>query len=305
MSNENKTFTEKDIHYFICSEGREWAHMPWGMIEDGCRDRARPTTLGIEAFRETNGLIPSLWVTYPNVDEEPFAIAPADRIEVVTEHVEATIADALQALLDNGGKPVMGWEFSSHHTLDAFGGTLSGAVVGAPFPFYARSGHAFTCCTTAFRPVTRVRIKEEVKQINTREVPDGVTPLPEDEPWLAYVGKGIGKASGGQEPWCYTNTGDSIYSGWDNASGRGYYPLLNEDWHYAIDVRHSEAQERFPDVCKAHGYVEPMPEPKFKEPLTAETVEQAFSKYWQVGSEHRAIDAFRAGAAWAKEVQGE
>src|SRR5690606_8924364 len=100
-------------------EGRKWAHMPWGMITgeipegvvypsaggpddwpDGCLF-SRDTDMDKWAYPN----IGSLANEYP---QDWFASISADRIEVVTEHVEATVMDALEALKASGGKPVEG-----------------------------------------------------------------------------------------------------------------------------------------------------------------------------------------------------
>lgn len=100
------------------------------------------------------------------------AAIESDRIEVVTEHVEATVMDALQALVENGGKPVEGWRFSDHGEVYATEKCLSGVNTGSMvrYPFYGQD----TVWKQAFRPVTRVRIKAEpvAKDSLTPEAPE-------------------------------------------------------------------------------------------------------------------------------------
>lgn len=275
MSDKTKNYTAADIHRFTDKDGIERVHIPWGMITGDIPDGVvYPTGVEASSFGclYDSKRYDSHENTYPERRARPFALIPADRIEIVTEHVEATVMDVRQALVESGGNPVEGWKFSDGGSINF--DALCGVGVLYDYKFKSRD----SIWKHAYRPVTRVRIKPEAKPLNTREVPEGVAPLPEDKPWLAYVGKGDGEDSGGRKPWCYTNTGYSIYSDWDNALSRGYHPLINEDWHYAIDVRHPEAQGRFPEVCKAHPYVEPKPEPKFK---VGDLVETATTMHWR------------------------
>lgn len=276
---KDQTFTENDIHYFTDSKGRKWAHMPWGMLTgeipagvvypDASDSHCWPD--GCQFDRVTDN---RRWAwAYPNIassaNEYPqgwFAIIPADRIEVVTEHVEATVMDALQALVESGGKPVEGWRFADSMNPDGDARALRGVTLGVHHPFISFDYG----WKHAYRPVTRVRIKPEVKpEPGYGFTLDGNPVPPPPEGWeIVPEGEEIGKHA-------------KFYSrGWLASCNAYTFEASAEDEVRAYARR----------VVK---------KPSF------DPIDGAFNTYWQGGSKHRAIDAFRAGVKWAKEVRGE
>lgn len=165
---ETRTFTESDIHYFTRSEGRKWAHMPWGMITgDIPSGVVYPTTLNSvnAASHGMESRIRGGDYTYPAYGKgREYAIIPADRIEVVTEHVEATVMDALQALVASGGKPVEGWSFNDYEGESFVDLPIRGVdTEDKILPFMAEFNGCQNWYRYAYRLVTRVRIKAEAK----------------------------------------------------------------------------------------------------------------------------------------------
>lgn len=153
MSKKTETYTEADIHYFTDSKGKKWAYIPWGMIAGEIPDNViYPTTWSVAAF---GGNSWRDWDTYPTAGKSDFALVPADRIEIVTEHVEATAMDALQALVASGGKPVEGWKFWDEDA--QYHDTLTGVEPKAYYKFRSETAG----WKQADRPVNRVRIKAE------------------------------------------------------------------------------------------------------------------------------------------------
>lgn len=99
---------------------------------------------------------------------------------------------------------------------------------------------------------TPLRLPLRDAQTNTRQVPEGVKPLPEDKPWLAYAGEI--EDTGEIRPWLWCHSRIFKYDEWNNRWGGGY---AGGGGHYAIDTRHPEAQEYFPEICAAHNAARP------------------------------------------------
>lgn len=221
MSNTDNTQAGNGIHYFTCSEGRRWAHFAWGMITGDIPagiiyPDSNPATEWIDGDNVEKARPAWRWTFpafAPKIPENPsgwFALIPTDRIEIVTEHVGATVMDALQALLDSGGHPVEGWKFSDD---DGEGeiGILIGVAVAGFQPFESTKAYY----TYAFRPVTRVRIKPEGKpEPGYGYTLDGNPVPPPPEGWeIVPKGDDVPMECMYYGPrWVETKTGATVYA---------------------------------------------------------------------------------------------
>lgn len=161
------------IHTFTDAQGVKWHQFA---ARDVHSDSS--ATAGVIVFE--SGIAPIAggkdmsgygFVPLEEMGKDSQVCVPADRCETVTEHVEATVLDALQALLDNNGNAVNGWRRSADgddDTLVAAGGCSPSFRFLSDCPFWAKR---------AFRPVTRVRIKAEVKPVPKFKVGDLVESL--------------------------------------------------------------------------------------------------------------------------------
>lgn len=121
---------------------------------------------------------------------------------------------------------------------------------------------------------------------NTRQVPEGVKTLPEDKPWLAYVGKI--EDTGEIRPWLWHHPRIIKGEGWDNLGGHGY---AGGGGLYAIDTRHPEALEYFPEICEAHN----ASRPRIWE-ADIEMQEGDYEHFWRIYAEGVDVDTARNNA---------
>jgi len=98
-------------------------------------------------------------------------------------------------------------------------------------------------------------IAEEISERYPREVPGGVTVLPANKPFLAYLEKGgewlSEKTKGKREPslWAYLNNNCT----WRNNGNDGYSGYA-QTLHYALDVSTKWARKHFPEIVEAMEY---------------------------------------------------
>lgn len=82
-----------------------------------------------------------------------------------------------------------------------------------------------------------------------RDVPEGVKPLPENRPFLAFFGQQPFPLSTINRPELYM----LCSKGWDNNDGKGWAGSHGTN-HYAIDVSTPLAAENFPEIVEAMEY---------------------------------------------------
>lgn len=343
MSKKTDNYTEADIHRFTDKDGIERVHIPWGMITGDIPDGVVYPTESLSRFwKAGDGLsvvgAEKHW-KYPYRKKDVYGIIPADRIEIVTEHVEATVMDALQALVASGGKPVEGWKLgSSWAGEDTYNTTVLCGVDtkrgGIGLGFIGFNGEYIKAYGLALRPVTRVRIKAEAKPEPKFKVGDLVETTTTMH-WRGVVAE-IKTSStevyytindtAGEERWLHESNLKPWVPGYGFALDGNPVPPPPEGWeivpegdgigvsciYYAPDTQ--EWEEGM--VNGSHAFVanraRAYARRVVKESLTSEApataeesagvgeLEKAFDKYWNGGSKHRAIDAFRAGVKWAK-----
>ena len=158
-------------------------------------------------------------------------------MKTYTKYTEITAKEALRALADNNADPVDGFAFRDYEDKCWSPAQLVGVVlVNTDFPFRA-DGVRWPCCA-------------RVEEVNPRDVPEGVTPLPDDKPWLAYVGLEpdfFGKHDG-NGVWFHSKFyGKGVWKPGFSTMGGG---------HIAIDVRTDFAKQHFPQIVEAMDYEE-------------------------------------------------
>lgn len=149
------------IHTFTDAQG-----VKWYQFAGECLHPDTSLDAGVVAFEadiapiaDGKGMSGYSFVPLEEIGKDSQVCVPADRCEIVAEHVEATVMDALQALVASGGKPVEGWKFCEVGD-SGKNRTLCGIVTDSEnYPFVTES----TQSHHAYRPVTRVRVKSEVK----------------------------------------------------------------------------------------------------------------------------------------------
>lgn len=171
-------------------------------------------------------------------------------MKTYTKYTEITVEEAFELLAKNKG-PIEGFEFSDLGKVwDK--GMLAGAALGTPFAFLAMEDG-----------ILRMKRCRRVEEINPREVPECVTPFPEDMPWLAYVPLADCEKIDSRQ--YYLNCDD----GWNIchcSSPKVAFPndLEGNPHRWAIDVRTDFAKEHFPEIVACYED-EPFmrPEPRY------------------------------------------
>lgn len=145
------------------------------------------------------------------------------------------------ATFDNSRLPLDNCEFWNQPDKTNFTGTLN-AIQAGVYSFVRKCGGDFAHCA-------------EVSARFPRDVPEGVTPLPEDKPFLAYVGTGgpaLAKMVGGdrREPSLWALEDARVWRNYEGKGKRGEEEFV----HYALDVSTAWAAENFPDIVEAMEY---------------------------------------------------
>ena len=109
-------------------------------------------------------------------------------------------------------------------------------------------------------PDEMVEVESHELMKDPRKVPYDAAPLPDDKPWLVYLGKGVcaPKNFGSDSEDLYWDSMDIVFSPWRTSASHG--GVVFKSNHYAIDARSPLAKERFPLLVKALNYKDPVAE---------------------------------------------
>lgn len=128
---------------------------------------------------------------------------------------------------------------------------LTGKLVWA----FRRSDRAPVFVSDSGKFWEKCAVAIDIKSNNPRQVPADACPLPEDKPWLVYLGKRVVVIKEERPRLYYGKDSKDVYwsvnddSEWTTSDCHG--GLCGSDTHYAVDSRSSLAREFFPELVKS------------------------------------------------------
>jgi len=149
-----------------------------------------------------------------------------DKIKTYTKSREVTPEEAMRLLADVWPNPIPATLHYGGSGQEADEGLLLSVGNNTDRPFLGSNRMAYSSCW----------IKET---LHPRASPH---PLPDDKPWLAYVGVGPLKEQSEERPY------------WSFSCDDFWYKQYSGDckYHYAIDVRTEFAKEHYPEIVECY-----------------------------------------------------
>jgi len=190
-------------------------------------------------------------------------------MKTYTKFKQITIKEALQMLLDNNGDPIPGLRFTDslkHHSRPITGALSGVGVSTSGYNFMRDNGDMWHYALQAV-------------EICPREVPKDLSTLPEDQPWLAYVGRG--PLPNHQVLEC--SSASNRHAMFDPVGCEWITDIVGTaEYHYAIDTSTRYAKDNFPEIVRAMEYDE---DPQFEEFMRdhAAHLRKLYKKAWDAG----------------------